>query len=63
MFANCTGIKGRTIGLIGFGAIAQLVLERAKAFELNVIIHTRTKQVGLEKNLGFQYASSLEDLL
>jgi D-3-phosphoglycerate dehydrogenase / 2-oxoglutarate reductase len=21
MFANCTGIKGRTLGLIGFGAI------------------------------------------
>lgn len=56
MFANCTGIKGRTLGLIGFGAIAQLVLERAKAFELNVIVHTRTQQVGLEKKLGFQYA-------
>jgi phosphoglycerate dehydrogenase-like enzyme len=53
MFANCTGIKGRTIGLIGFGAIAQLVLERAKAFELNVIVHTRTKQAGLEKKMGF----------
>jgi D-3-phosphoglycerate dehydrogenase / 2-oxoglutarate reductase len=25
MFASCTGIKGRTLGLIGFGAIAQLV--------------------------------------
>ncbi len=63
MFANCTGIKGRTLGLIGFGAIAQLVLERAKAFELNVLVHTRTQQPGLEKKLGFQYASSLEDLL
>ncbi len=63
MFANCTGIKGRTLGLIGFGAIAQLVLERAKAFDLNVIVHTRTQQPGLEKKLGFQYASSLEELL
>lgn len=53
MFANCTGIKGRTLGLIGFGAIAQLVLERAKAFELNVLVHTRTQQPGLEKKLGF----------
>ena len=25
MFANCVGIKGRTIGLVGFGNIAQLV--------------------------------------
>ena len=63
MFATCTGIKGRTLGLIGFGAIAQLVLERAKAFELNVIVHTRTKHAGLDKKLGFQYAETLEDLL
>ena len=63
MFANCTGIKGRTIGLIGFGNIAQLVLERAKAFELDVIVHSRTKHAGLEKKLGFQYAESIEDLL
>lgn len=63
MFANCTGIKGRTIGLIGFGNIAQLVMERAKAFEMNVLVHSRSKKEGLEKKLGFQYAASLEDLL
>ena len=53
MFATCTGIKGRTLGLIGFGNIAQLVLERAKAFDLSVLVYTRTKQEGLEKRLGF----------
>ena len=63
MFANCTGIKGRTLGLIGFGAIAQLVLERAKAFDLSVIVYNRTQYAGLDKKLGFQYASSLHDLL
>jgi D-3-phosphoglycerate dehydrogenase len=63
LFANCTGIKGRTLGLIGFGNIAQLVMERAKAFDLNILVHTRTQKAGLEKRLGFQYASSLEDLL
>ena len=63
MFANCVGIKGRTLGLVGFGNIAQLVAERAKAFEMNILVHTRTKVAGLEKKLGFQYAESLEDLL
>ncbi len=53
MFSACTGIKGRTIGLIGFGNISQLVLERAKAFEMNVIVHTRTRKEGLDKKLGF----------
>jgi D-3-phosphoglycerate dehydrogenase len=43
LFANCNGIKGRTLGLVGFGSIAQLVLERAKAFDLNVLVFTRTK--------------------
>jgi lactate dehydrogenase-like 2-hydroxyacid dehydrogenase len=28
-----------------------------------VIVHTRTQHPGLEKKLGFQYASSLEELL
>jgi len=63
LFANCTGIKGRTLGLIGFGNIAQLVLERAKAFELNVLVYSRSRKAGLEKRLGFQYAESLHDLL
>ena len=63
LFANCAGLKGRTLGLVGFGCIAQLVLTRAKAFDMNVIVHTRTKQAGLDKKLGFEYASSLEDLL
>lgn len=56
MFANCTGIKGRTLGLIGFGNISQLVCERARAFEMNVIVHTRTQKAGLDKKFGFVYA-------
>lgn len=53
MFANCAGIKGRTLGLIGFGNIAQLVHERAKAFDMNVLVYTRTQHPGLDKKLGF----------
>jgi D-3-phosphoglycerate dehydrogenase len=63
MFANCTGIKGRTIGLIGFGNIAQLVAERAKAFEMNVLVFTRTRHAGLDKKLNFQYTETIDDLL
>ena len=48
MFANCKGIKGRTLGLIGFGNIAQLVCKAARALEMNVIVNTRTKHEGLE---------------
>ena len=62
MFANCKGIKGRTLGLIGFGAIAQNVCRTAKALEMNVIVHTRTVHAGLDEQMGFKYAS-LDELL
>jgi len=42
LFANCPGIKGRTLGLVGCGSIAKLVIDRALAFEMNVLVHTRT---------------------
>jgi len=62
LFANCVGLKGRTLGLIGFGSISQLVAERAKAFEMQILVHTRTQKPGLDKKFGFQYVS-LNDLL
>ena len=42
MFANCLGLKDRTLGLIGFGNVAQKVLPIAEALGLKVIVHTRT---------------------
>lgn len=63
LFSNSTGIKGRTLGLIGFGNIAQLVMDRAKAFDLNIRVYNRTKKAGLDKKLGFIYEDSIEDLL
>jgi len=62
MFANCKGIKGRTLGLIGFGNIAQLVCKAARALEMNVIVNTRTKHEGLEDELGFKYVT-MDELL
>ena len=40
-----------------------MVLERAKAFDMTVLVYNRTQYAGLEKKLGFQYAASLHDLL
>jgi len=60
LFANCTGLKGRTLGIIGCGSISLLVIERAKAFDMNILVHTRTIKSGLDKKYGFVYAESLE---
>jgi len=60
MFANCRGIKGRTLGLIGFGNISKLVLKAAKALEMDVLVSTRTVHPGLDEQLGFSYVSQDE---
>ena len=46
-FSKCKGLKGQTLGLIGFGKVAQLVLKLAKSLEMNVIVHTRTEYKNL----------------
>ena len=53
LFSTCKGLKDRTIGLIGFGNISQLVCKLAKAFEMDVLVHTRTKYPALAKQMGF----------
>lgn len=57
MFANCKGLKGRTIGLIGFGNVAQGVCKAARALDMNVLVHTRTQKAGLDEEMGFTYVS------
>ena len=62
MFANCLGLKDRTLGLIGFGKVAQKVVPIARALGLKVIVHTRTKLPDIEEKLDFKYVP-LNELL
>lgn len=39
MFSKALGLKGRTLGLIGFGNIARRVAQRALAFEMNIVAY------------------------
>jgi phosphoglycerate dehydrogenase-like enzyme len=41
-FTSCKGLKEQTLGLIGFGKIAQLVCKMAIALEMKVLVYTRT---------------------
>ncbi len=43
-FSKCKGLKGQTIGLIGFGKIAQLVCKMTKALDMEILVYTRTKK-------------------
>lgn len=57
MFSNCLGLKDRTLGLIGFGNVAQKVFTTAKALGLKLLVHTRTKQDALDEKLNFKYVT------
>lgn len=48
-------LAGKTIGLIGFGAIAIRVAELAKAFKMNIVVTTRTHKAEYEQSLGIRY--------
>jgi lactate dehydrogenase-like 2-hydroxyacid dehydrogenase len=40
-------LRGRTMGILGFGRIGKAIAKRAEAFGLKIVYHGRTKQVGV----------------
>lgn len=56
-------IAGKTLGIFGMGRIGQAVCKRAKAMEMDVIYHSRTRlDEEKEKELGATYVS-FDDLV
>ena len=56
-----TTLKGRTLGLLGFGKIAQLVAGYAKAFGMNVLVWGRESTLARAQGLGVATAASKEE--
>ncbi|MGH0116423.1 UNVERIFIED_CONTAM: hypothetical protein FKN15_017073 [Acipenser sinensis] len=56
-------IRGETLGIIGLGRIGQAVALRAKAFGFSVIFYDPYLPDGVERSLGLQRMSTLQDLL
>ncbi|MFT4230527.1 MAG: NAD(P)-dependent oxidoreductase [Microbacterium sp.] len=50
-------LQGRTLGILGFGSIGQAVARRALAFEMEVVVHTRTPR---EDGAGIRFVSKEE---
>ena len=56
-------VYGATLGLIGFGRIAQAVARRASGFDMTVVYHSRTRRPEHEGRLGVRWVPDLASLL
>jgi glyoxylate reductase len=58
-------VQGKTLGIVGMGAIGQAVAKRAAAFDMSILYHgpnPKTK-TNAEVELGVQYRKTLTELL
>ncbi len=62
-YGKARGLCGRTLSLLGFGAIARAVAERARAFGMNVRVFARTLDDATAEAHGVQRCASLDELL
>jgi D-3-phosphoglycerate dehydrogenase len=60
-FSSCKGLKGRTLGIIGYGNIGHEMATRALAFDMNVLVFSRTKPNPQDSRV--KVAESLDELL
>jgi len=63
IYSKAEGIKAKTLGVIGVGAIGAKVIARARAFEMNVIAWSRSFTPERAENLGVGYCSSPRELV
>lgn len=61
-YSKAEGLKGRTIGVVGTGAIGLAVIERAKAFEMKIIAHSRSLTKERADELGVGHCATLFEL-
>ncbi len=61
-FGKANGLKDRTLGIIGTGAIGLAVARRAQALSMRVVAWSRSLDAAKAKELGIEHTASLPEL-
>ncbi len=61
-YGKARGLKGRTLGIIGFGSIGKAVAKRAQSLEMKVIAWSRSLTKETAEQLGVTYIPNLQAL-
>ncbi len=61
-YGKARGLKGRTIGIVGFGSIGKAVAARARSLEMNVTAWSRSLTQEIAKEHGVSYAPDILSL-
>ena len=61
-YSKADGLKGRTLGVVGLGSIGLAVVSRARAFEMDVVVHSRSLTEARAEELGVGYCKTLHEL-
>ena len=56
-------VNNKTLGIVGLGRIGSHVAKRARAFNMRVLYHSRTRHVQVESLLTATYQASLHEML
>ncbi len=56
-------VHGKTLGIVGFGAIGQAVARRAAGFGMRILYHGPRRKSAAEAETGAEFKAALEDLL
>ena len=56
-------VHGKTLGIVGLGAIGEAVARRAQGFGMTVLYYSRTRKPQAEQDLGVRWTPDLKDLM
>ena len=58
-----TDVHGATLGIVGMGLIGTAVARRARAFDMRIIYHSRTRKPEVEADIGADWRDDIDAVL